>query len=552
MNPLQQSLYTAIIALRRGLYLLPACVAVGFTAQAQEPGKRQTIDITSSFKPVLRNAAKIQFNASPPRPDTTRPRLSYAVPVQHVVPALTPVTLNPLALQIDSSTPWGNSNYLKAGFGNLRTPFVEAGISLGDQQTKFSVFARHISSNGPIDFQDYSRTSVSGQVYTPVAENLELSGRIAYRQDRFFQYGYDQSKYSFGKDDLLNRFNHLTASAGLRNLSATDFRLLYNPRLDIGVFNDQRSNSESTAELDIPIEKIIGEALSVKLGFNASLTRFSPDNRDAINNNIYQVPVGVIFRTPNLRFQASMTPSWDNSDFHLLPNFWVEFPIAQEKWVVQAGWISYFNKGTYQRFAAVNPFLAVPETLRNNRVVERYVGFKGTLFQRFTYNAKLGTARFNGAPLFVNDTASGKSFNMLFEDRLEAFQVQGEMGYVQGEVFSLQVGFNWYSFTRQDTYDKAYGMIPVEFKAHLRWMILKDLWLKSDLFMWQGPLYRLKNGNFDRQGGAFDLNAGLEFRVMKNLLLWAQFNNITNSAYQRWNQYDVYGFNLLGGVTLQF
>ncbi len=530
MNPLQHIAHKITFAQQRGWMLL-AFTACGMVSQAQEPVKRQTIDITSSFKPVLRNAAKIQFNASPPRPDTARPRLGYSVPVQNIVPALTPVTLNPLALQIDSTTPWGNSNYIKAGFGNLRTPYVEAGLSLGDQQTKFSVLASHISSNGPIDFQDYSRTSLSGQVYTPVAENLELSGRIGYRQDRFFQYGYDQAVYNFAKDDLLNRFNHLSASAGLRNLSASEFGLLYNPRLQIDVFADQRKNSESTAELDVPLEKIIGEALSVKLGFNANLTRFSPDNRDAINNNIFQVPVGVVFRTPNLRFQASMTPSWDNGDFHLLPNFWAEFPIAKEKWVVQAGWISYYNKGTYQRFAGINPYLAVPGELRNNR---------------------LGSARFNGAPLFVNDTTSGKSFNILFEDRLEAFQVQAELGYVQGEVFSLQAGFNWYSFNRQDTYDKAYGMIPVEFKAHLRWMILKDLWLKSDLFMWQGPLYRLKNGNFDRQGGAFDLNAGLEFRVMKNLLLWAQFNNITNSAYQRWNQYDVYGFNLLGGVTLQF
>jgi hypothetical protein len=552
MKPMHQSLDNAAQVLRRGLIFLACCIAAGMTTRAQEPVKRQTIDITSSFKPVLRNAAKIQFNASPPRPDTAKPRLTYAVPVQNIVPALAPVTLNPLALQIDSTSPWGNSNYLKAGFGNLRTPYVEAGISLGDQQTKFSILASHISSNGPIDFQDYSRTAVSGQVYTPVAGNLELSGRIGYRQDRFFQYGYDQAKFSFGKEDLLNRFSHVTASAGLRNLSESDFGLLYRPRLSIGVFGDQRKNNESTAELDIPLEKIIGESLSVKLGFNASLTRFSPDGRDAINNNIYQVPVGVVFRTPNLRFQASMTPSWDNKDFHLLPNFWVEFPIAQEKWVIQAGWISYYDKGTYQRFAGINPYLAVPADLRNNRIVERYAGFKGTLFQRFTYNAKIGTTRFNGAPLFVNDTSSGKSFNILFEDRLEAFQVQGELGYVQGEVFSLQAGFNWYSFNKQDSYDKAYGMIPLEFKAHLRWMILKDLWLKSDLFLWQGPLYRLKNGNFDRQGGAFDLNAGIEFRVMRNLMLWAQFNNITNSAYQRWNQYDVYGFNLLGGVTLQF
>jgi hypothetical protein len=43
------------------------------TLQAQDTTKRKTIDITSSFKPVLREAVKINFNAAPPALDTSRP-----------------------------------------------------------------------------------------------------------------------------------------------------------------------------------------------------------------------------------------------------------------------------------------------------------------------------------------------------------------------------------------------------------------------------------------------------------------------------------------------
>jgi len=226
--------------------------------------------------------------------------------------------------------------------------------------------------------------------------------------------------------------------------------------------------------------------------------------------------------------------------------------VAKEKWIIQAGWISYFNKGNYQHFAAINPFLAVPTELKNTRMVERYVGFKGTLFKTFTYNAKFGSAEFNNTPLFVNDAASGKSFNIIFEEKLQAVQIQGELGFSRGETFSLQSGFNWYSFNKQITEDRAWGMIPLELNAHLRWMIMKDLWFKSDLFLWDGPLYKKPNGSGDRLPGAFDLNAGVEFRITKQLMFWAQFNNITNSKYQRWNQYYVYGFNMLGGVRLSF
>jgi len=519
---------------------------------AQEPGKKQTIDITSSFKPVLRNAAKINFNASPPRADTGKPKLGYTIPVQNMVPGLMPVSIRPLALNIDSSDSWANSNYIKAGFGNLSTPFAEAGFSFGDQLTKFNVFASHISSNGKIENQDYSQTAVKGHFFTPIASNHEFHGNLGFRQDKYYQFGYDKNLFNFSKSDLLKRYNTISAEVGLRNMAPTEFGLSYHPDLKIDIFSDNLKNNESNAVLDLPLIKSVGEALALKVGFNADFTRYTPDNAEAINNNIITTPVALIFKTPNLRFQAGLTPSWDNDLFRLLPSFMVDFPIAKEKWVIQAGWFSYFNKGSYQRFASINPYMAAPVELRNTRMVERYVGFKGTLFHTFTYNAKLGSTEFHNTPLFVNDGQSGKSFNIIFEEKLQAMQIQGELGFLRGEVFALQAGFNWYSFNNQQTEDRAWGMIPLELTARLRWMIMKDLWLKSDLFLWDGPLYKKQDGSSDRLPGAFDLNAGLEFRITKNLMLWAQFNNITNSKYQRWNQYYNYGFNMLGGVTLSF
>ncbi|HYM94456.1 MAG TPA: hypothetical protein VET23_09980, partial [Chitinophagaceae bacterium] len=81
---------------------------------------------------------------------------------------------------------------------------------------------------------------------------------------------------------------------------------------------------------------------------------------------------------------------------------------------------------------------------------------------------------------------------------------------------------------------------------------IKDLWLTTDLFAWTGPKYMKKDGSSGELGGAFDLNAGLEFKITKYLNLWTQFNNILNQQYQRWNQYRVYGFNFTGGIVLSF
>jgi outer membrane receptor protein involved in Fe transport len=82
--------------------------------------------------------------------------------------------------------------------------------------------------------------------------------------------------------------------------------------------------------------------------------------------------------------------------------------------------------------------------------------------------------------------------------------------------------------------------------------VIKDLWLKTDVFGFTRTLYRQNDGGKGRLEGALDLNAGLEFKITKNINLWTQFNNITNKEYERWNQYPVYGFNFVGGIVFSF
>ena len=541
------------------LKTISVCIAVAAglliagTASAQQEGNKQTIDITSSFKPVLRNAAKINFNTSPPKVDSALPRLTYGIPVQNLVPGLSPVTLRPLSLDIDSASAWSNSNYLKAGFGNLQTPFVEAGISLGDDRSKFNVFASHISSNGRIEHQDYSRTKLRANLAAQVSDNLAFSGMAGYNQDKYLQYGGDKATYPIVQvTDILRRYNTVSAEAGLRNTASTEFGIRYNPNLRLDLFSDNRGNKETNAVIGVPLRKSINDVVAVQLGLHADLTRYAPDKADAFGNNLFTVPLSATYKKSDLNILAGIIPSWDNGSFKLLPNLAAEFPVAQEKWVLQAGWISYFNKGSYMRLAGMNPYMSAPATLLNNRMVERFVGFKGVILNGFTYNARIGSTTFHNTPLFVNDKVSGRSFDLIFEEKLDALHLRGEIGYVRGEQFSLQSGVNWYGFNKQVTEDRAWGMLPFELNAHLRWRVVKDLWLTADAYLWEGALFRTNTGQATRVDGAFDLNAGLEFRVAKRLTIWTRFNNITNTNYQRWNQYEAYGFNMMGGVSFQF
>src|SRR5688500_14708303 len=141
-------------------YLLIGIVFFSFTANAQDTIRRRTVEVTSQFKPVLKDAAKINLNASPPTADTTRPRLQYQIPNQNLQFVYQPGMLKPLALDIDTGGRWNNESYVKLGYGSFKTPFLQAGLSIGDGKTVgVNGYARHTSSEGKLPFQKYSSTN---------------------------------------------------------------------------------------------------------------------------------------------------------------------------------------------------------------------------------------------------------------------------------------------------------------------------------------------------------------------------------------------------------
>jgi hypothetical protein len=226
--------------------------------------------------------------------------------------------------------------------------------------------------------------------------------------------------------------------------------------------------------------------------------------------------------------------------------------MKDERFVLQGGWIGYYQKNTYQTLAAFNPWISQPSNLLNTRINEAYAGFKGSLGSHFTYNAKLSALKYLNATLFTNDFIDGKTFQTIYEPSMRALKIHGEAGYTFQERFSFLGGVTISNYSALKENSKAWGLVPLEITGSLRWQILKDLQFKSDIFLWDGANFTTKGGVTTKPKSAYDLNAGVEFTIMPKLNLWLQFNNIFNNKYQRWNQYQVLGFNVIGGVVYSF
>ncbi len=540
--------------------LLAATFLLPFGSQAQRKDtlkKTSTIDINSAYKPVLRNAVKINLSAAHMQADTTRPDLTYNIPAQNLFYSYQPIPLQPLALQQDTNLYLGQRNYVKVGYGNLSTPYVSAGFSFGDGK-KFlaNVYADYISSKGKLLYQDYSRLHLKakGSLFLPTNE---VYAGVDVRMNENFLYGFDTSVYKYSKKDVRQQFQDIGFNIGIRNTKTGEFGINYNPNLQFSNFTNVNQLTETSFILTAPVEKQFGEIFTLKVEGKADITSYSTKNQlpvnTRLNNNIFQVAPSIVFSTPRASVNAGIIPTWDNGKFVWLPNVFAEAYIAGNVFAFQAGWVGRYTKNTYRNLSNINPYLSPLTVQMNTKETEYYGGIKGTLGKHFNFNAKAGFVTYNNLPLFINDTATdNKSFLISNETSIKNFRIHGDVSFVSKEKFTVTAGVTFNGYTGMKSNAKAWNTLPMEFTSSLRWWAFKQVLLKADFYAFSGSFY-LDKGNVAKafKPGS-DLSAGAEFQISKMFSAWMDVNNILNTKYQRWHNYEVYGMNLMGGVRVNF
>ncbi len=530
---------------------------VNASAQKDTLKKTSKVDINSAYRPVLRNAVKINFSATHVLADTAAPRLKYDIPSQNLFFAYQSIPTAAMALEQDTNLYLGLRNYVKAGYGNLATPYVSAGFSFGDGK-KFlaNVYADYISSKGKLLYQDYSRLNLkaAGSIFLP---SNEVYAVVDVNMQDNFLYGFDTALYKYSKKDVRQQFQDFSGKIGIRNTKTGEFGINYNPNVQVSSFTNVNKLTETSFILTAPVEKQFGEIFAFRLEAKADITAYNTKNllpsNVKFNNNVYQVSPALIFSTPRASIHAGITPTWDNGNFVWLPNVFAEAFIAEKVFAFQAGWVGRVSKNTYRNLSVVNPYLKTGTAQLNTKEIEYYGGIKGTLGKHFNFNAKAGYITYTNLPLFVNDTATdGKAFVISNESKINNFRVHGDVSYVNKEKFTVTAGITYNGYVGMKSNAKAWNTLPLEFTSSLRWWAFKQVLLKADFYAFSGSFY-LDKGNVAKafKPGS-DLSAGIEFKINNTFSAWMDVNNILNNKYQRWHNYEVYGLNLLGGVRVNF
>ena len=231
---------------------------------------------------------------------------------------------------------------------------------------------------------------------------------------------------------------------------------------------------------------------------------------------------------------------------------YAEAQLQKKILIIQAGWIGSYIANSFRTLSEENPYMQDPVFLNNTKEIQYYGGIKATVGNHFSFNAKAAFINYNDVPLFINDSLDGKSFIIKNERRINDLQIHGDMNFISQDKFTLSAGLDLNTYTGLLDNAKAWELFPLKVNGSLRWNAFKQVLLKADVVAFSGAKALLNNDSQKTLKGGTDLSAGAEFKINKQFSVWLDFDNVLNSKYERWNNYPVYGLQVIGGILIRF
>jgi hypothetical protein len=514
----------------------------------------QTIEITQSYKPEIAKPVRPVITPSLPHIDTTKPRFQYEVPQQTLSYTYHSVPIRPLALgRQEMVMPF--QNYIKAGFGNLSSVYVDAGVgSLKAEDYETALHFSHLSQKGPVVNQQSSRTNfdASGKYYT---SGHALSAGLDILHNGNTYYGYDHDTFEYAKNSIRQAFTGANIRVGAENTEANTWNVWYKPTFDFGIYNDKFNAKERTFAFDIPASLAIDSTLSFSLGIKGNFTQLKNDSFD-VGNNYFQVNPAMDLKFDATDIHIGLSPTWgkDNTCY-LLPDLRLNTRIFNNGLTLIAGWKGSLVQNTYQQLSTKNPFLHNIYDVKQTKADQIYGGFESALGQHVSFGGTLSWCQWKDLALFVNDytlSTDGKRFAVVYDSKVQALGLDAFIRYQIGNIFGLSASGTWFNFYNTETFDKTYHEPMLRLGGNMYIHPIEKLHINVNADFWDGIYARTNTGENDKLPAFLDLSANAEYNIIPRLSLFLQLNNILGTKYERWNQYQAYGFNIIGGLRFKF
>ena len=516
----------------------------------------KVVTITSAFKPSLRPQSKINFLAATPFLDNSKVAMQYLIPSQNISFGYQAVAVTPLAYVPDSVMLSRRNHFIKVGLGNLNTILAEAGFNLGDGVKNNTYIGGGFKKmKGPLFAQEFTDINFSINSAHQIGDAHDLSVKFTTASTTRYAYGFKPTTIPYTKDNILNKYNSAGITVHLANKTDAFFGIHYTPTISFDYLQSGVDEREFETSIAAPVSKNLGTDFKISLqptaSFSNTILPTIPSNITIVNN-LFSMPSTFSWITSKFQVHLGAAPTVNNGTYAVLPQVSGVAILPNNGLRIELGWSGHFEKSNLRSLAAINPWVRIPNNFSNTKITEQFLGVKLPVGDHFTYGAKLSLLEYENQALFVNAFTDGRLFKVLFEPTLRAVQLQANVSYTLQDKLNILGGITYKKFSGLTVQKEAFGLLPLEFNGSLHWKFSNKISLTSTLYAWDGAQAMDAQMAIKKLPAAADFSLGATFTVVKSAKFWLQLNNLLDNRYQRWNQYEVFGRNVVAGFVYSF
>ncbi|WP_299670191.1 TonB-dependent receptor [uncultured Polaribacter sp.] len=576
-------------------------VLIGFFSTNAQEKKKDTIveteivNVVTKYNPKIADAKKIKNNPTIKLiKRSAKKKLNYTIFSAPVASTFIPKTGVVKGIDVGIKERIYN-NYIAAGFGNYTSPFAELFIY---KNTRFdNEFGVHVKYNAS---EENVRNSILNSNFS------NFSAATFFKQEaRYFDWkvSLDSERNNYNWYGLPSNRNFsetvVNTIAEAQNYNyfklAGDFKFhdsyIENGTIAAAYFTDKYKSSEILADfdanLDLPLDFLNKDfnEISVNTGVEFLKGTFKNSYNDATEIDYNQITLRLHpeYQMNSLGFSlkagfktfVSFDLENELTNFLLYPDVLVETPIIKKYINAYAGVTGNLHTNTYKQFTEENPYVSptlfITQTAETSNL---FIGFKGNLTSALSYHIKASTKKEEDKPLFFRNNSKsegtsavfngeaikgyeyGNSFGIFYDDvQTTSIFAEAEYKYDKHITFASQIQFDKYTTTNAlESWNlpTLQGALLTKYKAN-KWYATTNIFYVSERkdALYDATFPSSLTG-IQTLNSFIDLNLDSGYHFNDKFSAFLRLNNILNTDYQRFANFDTQGFQILGGITYKF
>lgn len=539
---------------------------VSLTVSAQsgkDTGTNKSVEVSGEYKPKFPDVQKIESVPVVEKPAIKAVTYAYDIKAHQVntEKIVNPIPVSDLNNFQESLYP---TSFVKLGYGNYRTPLAE--IYLNNKQNKqysYGMHYRFLQSNSDLNekFADFTNHAIKGYIsrYTQIGE---VGMDVTYRFSKFNFYGFDTS--SKARDYSLDRnISSLDARAYFNSTAISDKKLkhrtqfnFYNYQVGKAVENQYAITSKLYGSIK-SFNDLKNPQLSAVIGLDYNT--FKNDTLAPIKRFFIQFDPRFDFEYEGMKVTAGLNTTVffsgsDSANAFINLVLKANYPLIENIATLYGGIDGRYQKQTLRNMVQINPYTTQYDLYNMYENIKSYIGINTKISPTADAAFELSYSDNSNLPVYISRKDSLNSFAIKYR-QFNILKFSGAFNYSFSESVRIGLSGNLYEYGSDDE-PEAWQMPNIDGKLNMMFNIKNTVYPHIDILAM--GTQKARTGEIDNNYTSstlkafYDISAGIDYRFKKKLSAFVQANNLLGTRYMRWNNYPVYGFNILGGITMIF